>query len=120
ALAEAEVKALVAYIRAQATLAKTSAARAQSPVGQTIRSEKETFRFEVVAEGLATPWGLAFLPDGRLLITERPGALRVLARGTLSPPGTGVPAVWTEQDGGLFDVAIAPDYSRTGWIYLSY
>jgi glucose/arabinose dehydrogenase len=120
ALSEADVKALVAYIRSESTRAKTSAARAQSPVGQTIRSERATFRFEVVADGLATPWGLAFLPDGRLLITERPGTLRVLDRGALSPPVAGIPAVWTEQDGGLFDVAIAPDYARTGWIYLSY
>jgi glucose/arabinose dehydrogenase len=120
ALTADEVKALVVYIRNEAGRAKTSAARAQSPVGQTIRSERETFRFEVVADGLATPWGLAFLPDGRLLITERPGALRILDRGKLSPPVAGMPEVWTEQDGGLFDVAIAPDFARTGWIYISY
>ena len=85
-----------------------------------MRSERETFRFEVVADGLSTPWGLAFLPDGRLLITERSGALRIVDGERLLPPIAGIPAVWTQQDGGLFDVAIDPDYARNGWIYLSY
>jgi glucose/arabinose dehydrogenase len=119
-LAEADIANVIAFLRAQATLAKTSAARAQNPIGQVVKSERETFRFELVAEGLTTPWGLAFLPDGRLLLTERTGALRIVDNGKLSPAITGVPAVWTEQDGGLFDVAIDPAYARTGWIYLSY
>jgi aldose sugar dehydrogenase len=120
ALTDEEVKTLVAWLRTQAGLARTSAARAQSPIGQTVQSERETFRFEVVAEGLSTPWGLAFLPDGRLLVTERTGALRIVDRGRLLPAIAGIPAVWAQQDGGLFDVAIDPDYRRNGWIYLSY
>ena len=120
ALTDADVKSLIAYIRNQSKLAATSAARAQSPAGQTVRSERETFRFEIVADGLSTPWGLAFLPDGRLLITERAGALRIIDGGRLLPPITGIPAVFTRQDGGLFDVAIDPAYGRNGWIYLSY
>ncbi len=120
ALSDAEVGSLVAYLRSQSKLAATSAARAQSPAGQTVRSERETFRFEVVADGLSTPWGLAFLPDGRLLITERSGALRLVDGERLLPPIAGIPAVWTKQDGGLFDVAIDPGYGRNGWIYLSY
>jgi glucose/arabinose dehydrogenase len=120
ALTDAEVKSLVAYIRNQSKLAATSAARAQSPAGQTVRSERETFRFEVVADGLSTPWGLAFLPDGRLLITERSGALRIVDGERPLPPIAGIPAVWTQQDGGLFDVAVDPEYGRNGWIYLSY
>jgi glucose/arabinose dehydrogenase len=90
------------------------------PHGAIVKSERQTVRLEVVARGLETPWGLAFLPDGRLLITERPGRLRIVDGGRLLPPVTGVPAVWTVQDGGLFDVEIHPDYARTGWIYLSY
>ena len=120
ALTDAEVKRLVAYIRNLSKLAATSAARAQSPAGQTVRSERETFRFEIVAGGLSTPWGLAFLPDGRLLITERAGALRIVDGGRLLPPIAGIPSVFTRQDGGLFDVAIDPAYGRNGWIYLSY
>jgi len=91
------------------------------PDGRVITSEKQIFKMEVVARNLETPWALAFLPDGRLLITERPGRLRVLENGTLRPePVKGLPKVWEKQDGGLFDVEVHPDYARNGWIYLSY
>jgi aldose sugar dehydrogenase len=94
---------------------------AQEPDGQVITSEKQTFKMEVVARNLETPWGLAFLPDGRLLVTERPGRLRIVDRGTLLPdPVKGLPKVWEKQDGGLLDVEVHPDYARNGWIYLSY
>jgi glucose/arabinose dehydrogenase len=116
-----QITALIAYLRAQAVLAKTSASRAQSPANQVVQTEKYAVKLEVVAEGLATPWGMAFLPDGRMLVTERQGALRIIEKGVLQPkPITGIPAVWTQQDGGLFDVAVHPDYARNGWIYLSY
>jgi glucose/arabinose dehydrogenase len=84
------------------------------------QSEQQSVRLEVVAKGLETPWGLAFLPDGRLLITERPGRLRIVENGTLLPPVEAVPPVWTVQDGGLFDVEVHPDYQRNGWVYLSF
>jgi aldose sugar dehydrogenase len=76
---------------------------------------------ETVAGGLATPWGLAFLPDGRMLVTERPGRLRVVTRGgQLSPPVNGVPEVWASGQGGLLDVALDKDYAGNGTIYLCY
>jgi glucose/arabinose dehydrogenase len=91
------------------------------PDGRVITSEKQTFKMEVVARNLETPWALAFLPDGRLLITERPGRLRIVENGTLRPePVKGLRKVWEKQDGGLFDVEVHPDYARNGWIYLSY
>lgn len=91
------------------------------PDGQVITSEKQTFRMEVLARDLETPWALAFLPDGRILITERPGRLRVLQNGKLlADPVKGTPAVWEKQDGGLLDVEVHPQYARNGWIYLSY
>ena len=84
-----------------------------------IKSEKQTFKIEIVARELETPWGLAFLPDGRLLITERPGRLRIVEKGKLLPePVTGTPTVWERQDGGLFDVEVHPQYAKNGWIYL--
>src|SRR5438128_870104 len=96
-------------------------ARPAGPDGKIITSEKQTFRIETVAKGLETPWGLAFLSDGRLLVTERPGRLRIVDKGKLLPePVRGTPAVWEHQDGGLFDVEVHPDYSQNGWIYLSY
>ena len=91
-----------------------------NPDGHIVRSEAQNLRVEVVARGLETPWGLAFLPDGRLLVTERPGRLRIVEEGRLSEPVLGLPDVERVQDGGLMDVQVHPDYSRTGWIYLSY
>ncbi len=76
---------------------------------------------DTVAEGLEHPWGLAFLPDGRFLVTERPGRLRVVTReGALSEPVAGVPAVAAEGQGGLLDVALAPDFAESGVVFLSY
>jgi aldose sugar dehydrogenase len=76
---------------------------------------------ETFARGLAHPWGLAFLPDGRLLVTERPGRLRVLSQqGQASPPVAGVPEVYASGQGGLLDVALAPDFASSHWLYLSY
>ena len=83
-------------------------------------SETAPPRVEVVAEGLEHPWSLAFLPDGRELVTERPGRLRIIDGGRLSPPVEGVPPVLAEGQGGLFDVVPHPDFAENGWLYLSY
>jgi glucose/arabinose dehydrogenase len=91
------------------------------PNNQVVKSEKQTFRIEVVAAGLETPWGLAFLPDGRLLVTERPGRLRIIENGKLlAEPVQGTPKVWERQDAGMLDVAVHPQYAKNGWIYLAY
>jgi glucose/arabinose dehydrogenase len=74
----------------------------------------------VIAEGLEHPWGLAFLPGERLLVTERPGRLRVVRGGTLEPPLAGLPAVAPRGQGGLLDVALHPRFEETGWVYLAY
>jgi len=74
-----------------------------------------------VAEGLEHPWGLAFLPDGRMLVTERPGRLRLVAAdGALSAPIAGVPDVYANGQGGLLDVALDPGFAENHLIYLSY
>ena len=74
-----------------------------------------------VARGLEHPWGLAFLPDGRMLVTERPGRLRIVtADGRVSAPVAGVPEVYARGQGGLLDVAIDPDFETQPWVYLSY
>ena len=74
-----------------------------------------------VAEGLEHPWGLDFLPDGRMLVTERPGRLRiVMPNGTLSAPLTGVPAVLARNQGGMLDVAVDPDFATNRYVYLTF
>jgi glucose/arabinose dehydrogenase len=78
-------------------------------------------KVETVAEGLVNPWGLQFLPDGRALITEKPGTLRIVAKdGTKSEPIAGPPKVANIDQGGLLDVRLAPDFATSGLIYLSY
>ena len=77
------------------------------------------FRILEFATGLERPWGGAFLPDGRLLVSERPGRLRLVGRdGVVSPPLAGVPVVEARGQGGLLDIALAPDFSTTREVYL--
>lgn len=88
---------------------------------QTVQSQKQAFRRVVVASGLDHPWSLAFLPDGRMLVSERPGRLRLIAGGRLqAQPVSGVPEVVAKGQGGLLDVVLHPDYADNGWIYLSF
>jgi aldose sugar dehydrogenase len=76
---------------------------------------------EVVAQNLVHPWALAFLPDGRILVTERPGRLRIVSKdGTVSPPLSGVPRVHAVGQGGLLDVALDPSFAQNRLVYLSY
>jgi glucose/arabinose dehydrogenase len=85
-------------------------------------SELHRFGLRVVAGPFEHPWSVAFLPDGRKLVTERPGRLRLIhSDGRLDPqPVAGLPPIAAVGQGGLLDVALHPDYSRNGWIYLSY
>ena len=119
-LDELQIRQLVYYIRQQAAAAKGKPEVKVDPDGHVVKSEKQTVKLEVVAKGLETPWGIAFLPDGRMLVTERPGRLRIVDKGQLLPPVTGTPAVWNRQDGGLLDVEVHPQYAKNGWIYLAY
>ncbi|WP_296203402.1 PQQ-dependent sugar dehydrogenase [uncultured Hyphomicrobium sp.] len=82
---------------------------------------KTAVTLKTVAKGLENPWALEFLPDGRMLVTEKAGRLRVVAKdGTLGDPISGVPEVVSENQAGLLDVALAPDYLDSGRIYFSY
>ena len=83
----------------------------------------ESVAFEVVtvADGLEHPWGIAFLPDDEILVTERPGRLRVIRSGELDPePVGGVPEVHARSQGGLMDVELHPDFESNRLVYLSY
>ena len=76
---------------------------------------------QTVASGLEHPWSLAFLPDGRMLVTERPGRMRIVARnGQLSPALGGVPRVYAQSQAGLMDVLLARDFDRTHTIFVCY
>jgi len=85
-------------------------------------SAKHRFVLKTLTEGLEHPWGLAFLPDGRMLVTERAGRLRLVAAdGKLDPvPVSGLPPIAAVGQGGLLDVVLHPDYAKNGWVYFSY
>ena len=86
-----------------------------------VRSALHDFHVVPVAETLVTPWSMAFLPDGDMLITERPGRLRIVRNGSLLPdPVAGVPEVFAEGQGGLLDVLPHPDFVSNHLLYLSY
>jgi aldose sugar dehydrogenase len=94
---------------------------AQAPRSPTPKSIEAPVRVVTVAEGLVHPWGLEFLPDGRMIVTERPGRLRIVTPdGHLSEPLTGVPRVFAEGQGGLLDVALSPTFERDHLVYLSF
>jgi len=109
-----------AHFAALSLLAGAFPACAQEPQAQ-FRTRHGPVTVATVAGGLRNPWGLAFLPDGRMLVTERPGRLRVVsADGRLSEPLGGVPTVAAVGQGGLLDVALDPDFARNRLVYLSY
>ena len=88
---------------------------------ETYPSQHYSLRLVTVAGGLEHPWSLAWLPDGRMLVTEREGRLRIVAAdGTVSAPVTGLPEIAATGQGGLLDVLIDPDYAANRTIYFSF
>lgn len=116
-----EINQLITYIRVQSGNLRTMPVYVPDPNGQLLKTAKQNVRIEVLATGLDTPFGAAFLPDGTLLVSERAGFLRIMNKdGTLRARVKNTPTAWVRQDGGYFDIAIHPDYAKNGWIYLSY
>jgi glucose/arabinose dehydrogenase len=105
--------ALVSFLAAAPVLAEQTNAPAPSAPSKV--------KVETIAEGLVNPWGLQFLPDGRALITEKPGTLRIVGKdGKISEAIAGPPKVQDIDQGGLLDVRLAPDFAASGTIYLAY
>lgn len=96
-----------------------AAAQGQASI---VQSEKHAFRVVTLLSGLENPWSMAFLPDGRMLVTERAGRLRLVGKDfRLDPkPVQGLPEIVARGQGGLFDVALHPDHARNAWIYWAY
>jgi glucose/arabinose dehydrogenase len=104
-------------LTATGALAAPAIARAQ----ETLKSDKATYRLVTLSRDLEQPWAIAFLPDGRILITERPGRLRVFANGRLQrTPLSGVPKVYARSQGGLLDICLHPGFAQNRVLYLSY
>ena len=104
-----------------ATAESTATATAGPKPAQVLASQAGAFEVTQVASGLEHPWSLAFLPDGAMLVTERPGRLRKVSMdGSVSAPLSGVPAVFAEGQGGLLDVALSPHFATDQRVYFSY
>lgn len=101
--------------------ALTLSVQAQNPAA-VVSSEKHRFKVVSLTAGLANPWSVAFLPDGRKLVSEREGRLRLIGPDfkLQAQAIEGLPAIVAQGQGGLFDVVLHPDYARNGWIYWAY
>jgi glucose/arabinose dehydrogenase len=123
-LSDEKIRSLVIYIREKEEQTRLEGLELPRPKpGKVTRTQRADYTIEtVVRRGLKIPWAIAFLPDGRKLVTERPGRLRVVsATGELLPePVKGTPKVVHHGQGGMMEVALHPDYARNGWIYLGY
>jgi glucose/arabinose dehydrogenase len=103
------------------TACAPSPGQAQAPRSPTPATVKGVVNVQTIAKGLEHPWSLAFLPDKRMLVTERPGRLRVVGPdGRVSEPLTGVPTVYASGQGGLLDVALSPSFDKDRLVYLSF
>ena len=103
-------------------LAGAAALALLSPAyAQTFKSSAGDIKVETVAGGLVHPWGLQFLPDGRMIVTERPGRIRIVSKdGKLSPPLAGVPQVYASGQAGLLDIALDRDFANNRTLYFCF
>ena len=105
----------------QAILALAAALPALPVAAQNVQSEEHAFRVVEIVRGLEQPWSLAFLPDGRLLVTEKAGRLRIVKDGRLEPqPVAGLPEITVHGQGGLLDVALHPRFTENSLVYFTY
>ena len=105
---------------ALAALALVAAGPAPAQGVQTTTRDGIALRATTVATGLANPWGIEVLPDGALLVTERAGTMRIVREGALSAPLAGLPQIAAGGQGGLMDVALAPDFATTREVYFTF
>lgn len=120
-LSEQDIRSMVIFIREQRAKAKQSKMTVAKPAESiAVQSQLHRYQLNTWVAGLDDPWSLAFLPDGRALVTEKRGRLYTVEAEKLSAPITGLPTVDNRSQAGLFDVVPHPDFAHNGWIYLAY
>ncbi len=121
-LTEKQIRSMVIFLREKEKQTLVAGMEFPVPSPETVtKTELHDYRIEMVVEnGLEKPWAIAFLPDGRRLVTEKPGRLRFIGTdGQLDPqPVQGIPPVMDHGQGGLMEVALHPGYAENGWVYL--
>lgn len=119
---EADTKALVVFLKEAATRKKDPTPAQEQKIPEGVQTSQEaSYRIETIADGLEVPWSLTFLPDGRMIVTERAGRLRVIENGKLRPEQIGgLPPVIVQDEGGLMSVVAHPDFAHHPWLYLTY
>ena len=116
-LSDGDINAILSYIRES----ENKVGAQKPPIAKEIETLDYKVDVEIFAEGLEVPWAIDFIDENTALITERPGRLRIVQDGKLlEEPVKNTPEVLNEGQGGLLDVAVDPDYSENGWIYLAY
>lgn len=124
-LSDPQIWALVNYIRELQAVDRRRRVGSPREADGVYRTARHAYRIETVVDrGLEVPWSVEFLPDGRMLVSDRPGRLRIHSTGRpggrLSDPVRGTPPVRNQGQGGLMDIALHPEYASNGWVYLSY
>lgn len=114
-----EIKELAAYVKEGIPADRATLLPALTS-DRVIESEVQKFTIDTIVTGLNVPWGMAFLPNGDMLISERSGSLHIFSGGILSEPVFGLPEIMAIGQGGLLDIALHPEYATNGWIYFSY
>lgn len=104
-----------------AAVAPFVSAKTLSEKPLSVKTEAGNIQVKTIAEGLENIWGMAFLPDGTMLVTERPGRMRIVSTdGKVGEPLAGLPDIYAQGQGGLLDVVLAPDFETSKRIYFSY
>jgi glucose/arabinose dehydrogenase len=109
------------FIAAFALISGQSSVRPSQTSGRPAAADSSQITVEKLHEGFKNPWGMAWLPDGRMLVTERAGDILVFKNNTFTGEKlAGVPEVFAKGQGGLLDITLHPDYQKNKWIYISY
>ncbi len=121
-LSDEQIRALVILLREKEKEHRDRGVEFPKPrTDEVTKTQHHAYRTEVVADGLDIPWSIAFMPDGRYLVAERPGPVRFIdAEGTVGPPIEGTPQVIHHGQGGMMEVALHPEFAENGWVYLAY
>ena len=120
-LSDEQIRAMVIFLREAESKYRSRTVEYPRPEPDKVtRTQHQNYRMEMVAEGLEIPWALAFLPDGRMLVTERPGGLKIIGKDGTQTKIEGTPPVIAVGQGGMLEVAPHPDYAKNGWVYLAF